>query len=98
MILQRELELAGERPPQGESSPRSPVFNTTSSSLPAKQIRLHAVLWRLEMSAIVSLRAGVCSWMESGATLSWSVRGCVDCVALHTEQSRAGDVGYARRR
>lgn len=88
---------SGWKTPTGVEFARSPVFNTTSSSLPAKQIRLRAVLWRLEMSAIVSLRVGVCSWIESGTTLSWSVRGYVDCVALHTEQSRAGDVRYVRR-
>lgn len=82
----------GWKTPTGGEFARSPVFNTTSSSLPVKQIRLHAVLWRLEMSAIVSLRVGVCSWMESGTTPSWSVRGCVGRVALHAEQSRAGDV------
>lgn len=47
---------SGWKTPTGVEFARSPVFNTTSSLLLVKQIRLHAVLWRSEMSAFVLVR------------------------------------------
>lgn len=85
---------SGWKTPTGVEFARSPVFNTTSSSLLVKQIRLHAVLWCSEMSAFVLARV----WRLQ---LDW-IGGDTQCERSRVwppcgVKSRAGDVSYGQR-